>query len=33
MAKTGYCKNEGLGLFLIISMLKVWFDAKKMQII
>ena len=29
--KKGYCWNETLGLFMIRSMLKVWFDAKKMQ--
>ena len=29
MVKKGYCRNEGLGLFLIRSMLKIRFDAKK----
>ena len=33
MVKIGYCKTGGLGLFLIKNMLKVRFDAKKMQII
>ena len=29
MVKKGYCKNEGLGFFLIRSMLKVQIDAKR----
>ena len=29
MVKKGYCGNEGLSLFLIRSVLKVRFDAKR----
>ena len=32
IVEKGYCKNEGLDFFLIRSMLKVRFDAKRYKL-